>query len=118
MEGEFTTNQKSFDTKKYVMIDWDETMSLNPSMVAPLFALFSNYGFKPMIFTYRRESGDNDDIFAYVKESDVLFSDHQQKKDALSKYGILKSQVAFWIDDNPSAIVDKMDISSVSNRIF
>lgn len=111
MDGEFSQNQMSFDPSKYVMIDWDETMSLKPAMVKPLFALMESFGFTPKIFTFRKESGDNSDIFMYVKQEDVFFSDGEQKKDAmLFKYGIKSKDVAFWIDDNPAAIVDKEDM--------
>lgn len=113
MEGDFANMQPKIQ-KKYVMIDWDDTMSLNPNMVKPLFALFSQFGFIPKIFTARKESDDNSDIFIYVEKDDVLFADREQKKNAaLFKYGIKNADIAFWIDDLPTSIIDSEDVGNM-----
>lgn len=94
---------------KYVMIDWDETMSLNPDFTFRFFSLFKNNKFIPKIFTARKESDDNSDIFLWVDKEDVLFANRTQKKDALKNYNISIDDVAFWLDDTPSAIINKND---------
>lgn len=112
MEGEFMTMQPKLN-KKYVMVDWDQTMGESPEMVKPLFALLKRFGYTPKILTARYENDDNLDIFQWVDKDDVLFSNRQQKKDVLLDFGIKRSDVAFWIDDQPSSIVDKEDLHSL-----
>lgn len=111
MDGDFSNQQPKFEDPKYVMIDWDETLSLNTDMVKVLFNVFQQFGFIVKVFTARYENKDNSDIFIHVNKEDVFFADGKQKKDALLfKYQIPERRVAFWIDDNPAAIVDKEDL--------
>lgn len=111
MYGEFEYGKPK--TKQYVMIDFDDTVSLNPQMFLQVFDLLSRCGFTPKICTARGEHCDNEDIFLWFDKTDVIFCDGRQKKDVLIENGIKRKEVAFWIDDNPSAIVDKEDICSL-----
>lgn len=96
---------------KYVMIDWDETMSLKPDFTFRFFALFEEMGFVPKIFTARNETSDNSDLLLWVDEKDILFADREQKMTALvNKYNISRDDVAFWLDDSPVAVIDKKDV--------
>lgn len=91
--------------KKYVFLDWDETMSLRPDFTTRFFHLFEELGFTPKIFTSRKEKGDNSDLFLYVDEKDVFFANRKQKKDAMFELGIKDEDVAFWLDDSPQDII-------------
>lgn len=94
-------------SKKYVMIDYDETISLNPIMFKQIFNLLQRCHFKPTICTARsKDACDNSDIAVHFNLDDVIFCDGRQKEDVLRELHILK-KVAFWIDDNPNAIVSE-----------
>lgn len=110
--GDFANAQPKFE-ERYVMIDFDDTASLSPEKFLQIIPIFESMGLTVRIFTARNESGDNSDIFSWFDKSMVLFSNREQKKDALWNYRIKRSQVAFWIDDSPSAIVDKEDLGSL-----
>lgn len=105
----FKDETLSSSKKKYVMIDWDETMSLRSDFTFRFFSLFETKGFIPKILTARNEDDDNDDLLLWVDKKDVIFANRQQKKEILEKNGILLSDVAFWLDDTPSAIVSRDD---------
>jgi hypothetical protein len=109
MYGEFGYGQPSF-SKQYVMLDYDNTVSLNPQMFLQIFDLLKRCGFIPKICTARHEDFDNSDIFLWFDEKDVIFCNGEQKKDVLYRHGIKRKEVAFWIDDKPAAIVDKEDL--------
>lgn len=94
---------------KYVLIDWDETMSLNSQFAERFFDLFKRFGFIPKIYTARKELDDNSDIFLWINKEDVIFSNRKQKKDTLYLNGIPDKDIAFWLDDMPSAIINKQD---------
>lgn len=91
--------------KPYVFLDWDDTMSLRPDFVERFFHLFKEHGFTPKIFTARKEADDNSDIFLWVDESEVIFSNRKQKKDRMIELGIKEEDVAFWLDDSPRDII-------------
>ncbi|AUR92289.1 hypothetical protein NVP1170O_176 [Vibrio phage 1.170.O._10N.261.52.C3] len=112
MYGEFNYNQPSLSTL-YVMIDWDDTASLNPYMFKELFLMLGSNGFIPKICTARGEHFDNEDIFEHFSPNEVIFCNGQQKKDILHLHDIKRSEVAFWIDDSPEAIVDKEDLGNL-----
>lgn len=97
------------DFKKYVMIDWDDTMSRSAEYTARFFALFERFGYTPKIFTARNDDGDNYDILAHVDKANILYANRKQKKEALSDYDIHIDEVAFWLDDMPSAVISKAD---------
>ncbi len=102
MEGDFAQLQPKLKPM-YVMIDWDETMSLSPETFLAIFQLFKEIQLKPMVITLRSPN-DSDDILSWVDKSDVIFTSGKQKKDALVEAGIKVDQVAFWIDDAPETI--------------
>lgn len=112
MDGDFSALQPKIE-KKYVMIDFDDTASLNPEVFKQIIILLQTMGLEVRIYTARKETRDNSDIFIWFNKEIVLFSNGKQKKDALWDYGIKRSQVAFWIDDSPEAIVDKEDIGNL-----
>ncbi|MEX0290530.1 MAG: hypothetical protein AB3N14_15605 [Flavobacteriaceae bacterium] len=70
-------------------------------------------GLEVRIITARNEELDNSDLLTWVEASKVIFANGRQKKDVLFDHGIKRNQVAFWIDDQPSAIVDKEDICNL-----
>lgn len=112
--SEFSMMQPQFD-KRYVMIDWDDTASLNPQMFLQIFSILKENNFTPKIFTARKEIENNEDIFLWFKKEDVLFSNGQQKKDAMFDYRIFNNDVSFWIDDQPQNIVDKEDLDRIKH---
>lgn len=112
MEGHFSQMQPKLENK-YVMLDFDETASINPEKFIQIIHIIESMGLIVKVFTARNENGDNSDIFTWFNKEKVLFANGQQKKDALWDHGIRRDQVAFWIDDSPSAIVDKEDIGNL-----
>lgn len=114
MEGEFSQMQPQLENK-YVMVDWDDTMSLSPEHFQQIFKLFEDMQLIPMVITARHPS-DSSDIYAWVNEDRVIFCNGKQKKDVLTEHGIEKNQVAFWVDDSPEAIISKSDAMWLLNK--
>lgn len=116
MNSEFSFKQPKLDSR-YVMIEWDNTMSLNPKMVKPLFTMLKQIGFSPKIFVSRNKTDDNSDLLKWVEESDVLYSNGEQKKDAVHSNGLKHKNISYWIDNDFLNVVDKEDLDVLSNYV-
>lgn len=113
MNGDFSTKQPSFESR-FVLVEWDGVLDINPKLAKPLFNLLRQLGFSPKLYTYRNKNDDNNVIFNYIDPNDVLFSNGKQKKDTLLENNIKLKNVSYWIDSAFENIVDKNDLSSVS----
>lgn len=113
MEGDFSFKQPRFSTK-YVLIEWDGVLSRNTQLVKPLFNLLKQTGVTPKIFTFRKKDGDNSDIFKHAKESDVLFSDGEQKRDAIHRNNMKFSEITYWIESDFRNVVDRENIDKLT----
>ncbi len=92
---------------KLVLIDFDDTFSLDPELFKKIWLLLEQSGFKVMCCTARsKEDVDNQDIYQHIKKENVLFCEGYQKREFLeSEFKITSKDIAFWIDDFPESIV-------------
>lgn len=92
---------------KYVLIDYDDTYSLNPHVFGKIWQLLEGAGFLVMCCTARSKTEcDNADLYQHISEEKVFFCEGYQKKEYLeNNFGIKETDIAFWIDDFPESIV-------------
>ncbi|MGD1524120.1 hypothetical protein [Vibrio owensii] len=97
----------SRETGKYVLVDYDDTFSLNPELFKKIWELLQSAGFIVKCCTARSKIDcDNSDLLEHISENDVFFCEGYQKREYLEKtYNIGASDIAFWIDDFPESIV-------------
>lgn len=93
--------------KKYVLIDWDDTFSLDGPMFVDIVSRLEKGGFVVKVCTARSSSDPtNVQILKYFKPEGIIFCEGEQKKEFIERHNILNlDEVAFWIDDNPESIV-------------
>lgn len=94
----------SFEEKKVISIDYDETFSLNIDLFLNAAKLFESAGFKVICCTCRN-SKFKDEKLQFIEDSGIecYFTSGMAKKDFLLKQGIV---VSVWIDDDPKTIIN------------
>lgn len=99
-------NTINASNKSLILLDFDDTASLNTSLFSKLFETFRDAGFHIIICTSRSENDPlNSEIYSAFPGETIVFCEGFQKMDTLIKLGINPESIAFWIDDKPSSIV-------------
>ena len=94
----------SFESKKVISIDYDETFSLDISLFLNIAQLFKSAGFDVICCTCRNIKF-KDEKLKLIEDSGIkcYFTSGKAKKSYLENKGIV---VSVWIDDDPKTILN------------
>lgn len=91
-----------------VMLDFDGVASLEPDLFRGFCESLKGIGIDYYVCTSRSISDrTNNEIFDHFPEEKIIFCEGETKKRVTEHLGIT---VAFWMDDTPEDVIDKMDI--------
>lgn len=94
----------SFENKKVISIDYDETFSLDVNLFLNVAKLLKSAGFDVICCTCRNIKF-KDEKLQFIEDSGIkcYFTSGKSKKEYLLKRGIV---VSVWIDDDPQTIIN------------
>jgi len=94
--------------KRAIILDWDDTASLNPKAFLELEASFLRIGMELVVCTSRAvDDPTNGEIYTHFPPRKVIFCEGETKKRVLERLGITP---IFWVDDTPESIVSENDV--------
>ena len=106
---------KKINSKKQslVLVDYDDTSALSPEAFSRVIAVFESVGYVVLICTSRAHDDDNSDLEKDFPDTGVVYCNGEQKEQILTRLGIKKTSIAFWIDDCPLSIPEMSDMEEV-----